>query len=257
MPVHPEGDPDTDQSVQVCGVTMPGSLGRAGPGTALSAVCSCSYQYASICRGAGSIIQRLAARFPGLNIDNYIGFYNLRNHGIVKDTPCTEQVAGRARSSSTMLLVEVLVLTFPLVDVSGVACVQVYVHSKVTIVDDRLAFIGSANINDRSLLADTDSELCVAVTGGEEVTVPMNGVPVPHRSKFVHTLRLRLWREHLGLMDPMVAAGACNSARARVCVVVYVRSCVAGALVVSVASPCNGDTFCACCCRPSLRCRRS
>jgi phosphatidylserine/phosphatidylglycerophosphate/cardiolipin synthase-like enzyme len=76
----------------------------------------------------------------------------------------------------------------------------VYVHSKVAIVDDCVAFIGSANINDRSLLADTDSELCVRVSHGVPVTVYMNGVPT-QCSAFVHRLRQRLWREHLGLLD--------------------------------------------------------
>lgn len=36
---------------------------------------------------------------------------------------------------------------------------QVYIHGKVCIVDDRLAIIGSANINERSQRGDRDSEL--------------------------------------------------------------------------------------------------
>lgn len=36
---------------------------------------------------------------------------------------------------------------------------QVYVHSKVMIVDDRVTLIGSSNINDRSLLGSRDSEV--------------------------------------------------------------------------------------------------
>lgn len=38
---------------------------------------------------------------------------------------------------------------------------QVYVHSKVMIVDDSVALIGSANINDRSLLGSRDSEVSI------------------------------------------------------------------------------------------------
>lgn len=38
-------------------------------------------------------------------------------------------------------------------------CLQVYVHSKIMIVDDRATLIGSANINDRSLLGSRDSEV--------------------------------------------------------------------------------------------------
>lgn len=37
--------------------------------------------------------------------------------------------------------------------------VQVYVHSKLMIIDDRVALIGSSNINDRSLLGSRDSEV--------------------------------------------------------------------------------------------------
>lgn len=37
----------------------------------------------------------------------------------------------------------------------------VYVHSKLIIVDDRVMLIGSANINDRSLLGTRDSEIGV------------------------------------------------------------------------------------------------
>lgn len=36
---------------------------------------------------------------------------------------------------------------------------QVYVHSKLMIIDDRVALIGSSNINDRSLLGSRDSEV--------------------------------------------------------------------------------------------------
>lgn len=39
----------------------------------------------------------------------------------------------------------------------------VYVHSKLMIVDDKFVIIGSANINDRSLLGNRDSELAVKI----------------------------------------------------------------------------------------------
>ena len=35
----------------------------------------------------------------------------------------------------------------------------IYIHSKVMIVDDSSMIIGSANVNDRSLLGDRDSEI--------------------------------------------------------------------------------------------------
>jgi phosphatidylserine/phosphatidylglycerophosphate/cardiolipin synthase-like enzyme len=36
---------------------------------------------------------------------------------------------------------------------------QIYVHGKLMIVDDRAIICGSANINDRSMLGNTDSEV--------------------------------------------------------------------------------------------------
>ncbi len=40
---------------------------------------------------------------------------------------------------------------------------QVYIHGKVCIVDDRLAIIGSANINERSQRGDRDSEIAAVI----------------------------------------------------------------------------------------------
>ena len=40
---------------------------------------------------------------------------------------------------------------------------QVYIHAKVCIVDDRLAIIGSANINERSQRGDRDSEVAAVI----------------------------------------------------------------------------------------------
>ena len=59
---------------------------------------------------------------------------------------------------------------------------QLYVHSKVMVVDDRIAIIGSANINDRSMLGDRDSEVAIHVED-----------PV-----FASQLRKDLWNEHWG-----------------------------------------------------------
>ena len=39
----------------------------------------------------------------------------------------------------------------------------IYIHSKIMIIDDQIALIGSANINDRSLKGSRDSELAVVI----------------------------------------------------------------------------------------------
>jgi phosphatidylserine/phosphatidylglycerophosphate/cardiolipin synthase-like enzyme len=42
-----------------------------------------------------------------------------------------------------------------------VAVSPIYVHSKLIIVDDNRAIIGSANLNDRSMLGNRDAEIAV------------------------------------------------------------------------------------------------
>ena len=63
---------------------------------------------------------------------------------------------------------------------------SVYVHSKLMIVDDQLAIIGSANLSNRSM--GLDSECCLAIEAGDETKI----------AKAIATLRNRLLAEHLG-----------------------------------------------------------
>ena len=94
-----------------------------------------------------------------------------------------------------------------------------YIHAKICIVDDRLAIIGSANINERSQRGDRDSELAAVIRDTDMIdgyapnfiferqvlTCPpplslstMAGKPFKV-GRFAHTLRVRLMREHLGV----------------------------------------------------------
>ncbi|KAG6903141.1 hypothetical protein C0995_004688 [Termitomyces sp. Mi166 len=75
---------------------------------------------------------------------------------------------------------------------------QVYIHGKVCIVDDRLAIIGSANINERSQRGDRDSELAAVIRDTDMIDCTMAGKPFKV-GRFAHTLRVRLMREHLGV----------------------------------------------------------
>ncbi|WP_425491409.1 phospholipase D-like domain-containing protein [Chitinivorax tropicus] len=76
---------------------------------------------------------------------------------------------------------------------------QIYVHSKLLIADDRVAILGSANINDRSMLGDRDSEIAVIVKDDEAIQVKLDGVHQVSVSNCVHQLRVRLWRKLFGL----------------------------------------------------------
>ncbi|SDA34929.1 PLD-like domain-containing protein [Pseudomonas sp. NFPP12] len=52
---------------------------------------------------------------------------------------------------------------------------QIYVHSKLLIADDRVAIVGSTNVNDRSLLGNRDSELVMIVRDSTPVKVAFDG----------------------------------------------------------------------------------
>ena len=126
------------------------------------------YTYASICRNYGtSIIEKLSEKME--NKDDwkkYIGFYSLRNHDLVRDVPTTEII---------------------------------YIHSKLMIVDDKHVIIGSANINDRSMLGSRDSEFCVLIQEKlDESKYIIDGKKTP-AADFAHNFRTSLLAEHLGL----------------------------------------------------------
>ncbi|QXH44620.1 phospholipase [Pseudomonas xanthosomatis] len=79
---------------------------------------------------------------------------------------------------------------------------QIYVHSKLMIADDRVAILGSANINDRSLNGQRDSELAAIIRDTQPVKAKLDG-KYPHTvGKAVHQLRVDLWRKHFGLDLP-------------------------------------------------------
>jgi phospholipase D1/2 len=69
---------------------------------------------------------------------------------------------------------------------------MIYVHSKLMIVDDNTVIIGSANLNDRSLLGKRDSELAIYVQDTEFVNSTMDGKKY-EAGKFAFTLRKRLF----------------------------------------------------------------
>lgn len=40
---------------------------------------------------------------------------------------------------------------------------MIYIHSKLMIIDDKSVIIGSANLNDRSMMGDRDSEIAMLI----------------------------------------------------------------------------------------------
>uniref|UniRef100_A0AAX7T709 Phospholipase n=1 Tax=Astatotilapia calliptera TaxID=8154 RepID=A0AAX7T709_ASTCA len=80
----------------------------------------------------------------------------------------------------------------------------IYVHSKMLIADDNTVVIGSANINDRSMLGKRDSEVAVIVEDSEMVDSVMDGEPYK-AGKYALQLRLECFKTILGTYtDPTI-----------------------------------------------------
>ncbi|XP_072761539.1 phospholipase D1 isoform X2 [Anoplolepis gracilipes] len=136
-----------------------------GPsGTALRAITH--WNYASISRGKDAILNQLIE--AGVeDPSEYITFHGLRTHSMLNGTMVTELI---------------------------------YVHSKLIIIDDNTVICGSANINDRSMVATRDSEIAVIIHDQEFEDGRMNDIPFLC-GKFASSLRKQLFREHLGLLN--------------------------------------------------------
>ena len=61
---------------------------------------------------------------------------------------------------------------------------MIYVHSKLLIVDDAVAIIGSANINDRSLNDNGDTELAAVIVDHAVHVSQKNTSRIEPRSSF-------------------------------------------------------------------------
>lgn len=134
--------------------------------------------------GQHSLCGRLAAEFPAVDLTQYIGLFMLRGWGLnpISTTAHTEQI---------------------------------FMHSKTLLVDDRVAIVASANVNDRSLAGDRDDEAGFVVDApglhGSLAALPrdelesrvdvhqgcLSGLPFTVCTAVQH-MRLRLLREYVG-----------------------------------------------------------
>ncbi|XP_047670898.1 phospholipase D1 isoform X2 [Tachysurus fulvidraco] len=144
---------------------LPGFEGdiSSGGGQAIKAIMH--FNYRTMCRGEHSIIDRLKRVMADCWI-NYISFCGLRTHADLDGRLVTELI---------------------------------YVHSKLMIVDDRTVIIGSANINDRSMLGKRDSEMAVVVEDMEIQDSLMDGQSY-QAGRFALSLRMECFRIVLGLL---------------------------------------------------------
>lgn len=90
-------------------------------------------------------------------------------------------------------------LLYPHVDGLGDGCVNV--HSKLAIVDDECLMIGSANLNNRSMLLDTECCVALVAAGDARIRAAIAG------------MRARLLGEHLGMAPTAVAKALAGAER--------------------------------------------
>jgi phosphatidylserine/phosphatidylglycerophosphate/cardiolipin synthase-like enzyme len=80
-----------------------------------------------------------------------------------------------------------------------------YIHAKMSVFDDQLAIVGSANWNDRGFSHDSEVVALVSDPPWEALSGPRFGCWYSLELNAAKSLRLRLWAEHLGLPADLLA----------------------------------------------------
>lgn len=121
------------------------------------------WQFQTLSRGRHSLLSAL--RTFTSEPEKYVAIFGLRKFGILPNgSVCTEQI---------------------------------YIHSKLLIADDRVVVLGSANINDRSMLGTRDSEMDIVLEDVEFSSQSWN----LECGLGASALRKQLFREHLGFQE--------------------------------------------------------
>ena len=151
--------------VFICIPLLPGFSGTPGESSTMNGVLK--HTYNSICNNKGMSLLELLYKKMGEDVEKYIYFFSLRNHGIISGVPVTELI---------------------------------YIHSKLLIIDDEKVLMGSANINDRSMKGNRDSEFAVIMEEKKNTESIMDGKEFT-AANYALTLRKHLMAEHLGISD--------------------------------------------------------
>lgn len=130
-----------------------------------------SKELLTINRGGKSIIERISKYTD--TPEKYVTFFGLRTHAIAPKTkaPVTELI---------------------------------YIHSKCLIIDDNYLLLGSANINDRSMVGHRDTELAMVIHDRHKVSGTLDGQKCLY-SECSHTFRKKIFTNTFGLSDEEVA----------------------------------------------------
>ncbi|MCC7547285.1 MAG: VTT domain-containing protein [Burkholderiales bacterium] len=139
---------------------------------------------------APAVVQALATRLEQPDGPEIVILSRLHGDGWLEESTMT---ALRVSAVNALRAADAhgrLRVAYPHADGLGQACIDL--HSKLMIVDERFARIGSANLNNRSMGYDTECDLAI------EATEPRNGAQLLE-------LRHRLVAEHLGVTAREVA----------------------------------------------------
>lgn len=167
LPVHPEGDINTPAVWKQHLLAL-----------------------ATLQNGGDSLIKRIQRALEANGRDasqwtQYLTVLNMRNYGVTVEyerDPVTNDEKFE-REIGRYLVTE-----------------QIYIHSKLMIVDDAVAIIGSANTNDRSLTGNGDTEIAAVIVDTADCKLENLGSPtLPVQTRgFARNLRRQLWSKHFG-----------------------------------------------------------
>lgn len=115
----------------------------------------------------------------GLEVSDYLNFYCLGN----RETPERGQATGTPATEDEVTL-------------SKTRRHQIYIHSKMMIVDDDVALIGTANINQRSMDGCRDSEIMMTSWQPDHISTEKSIAKGD-----IHAFRLHSWATITGQMD--------------------------------------------------------
>jgi len=124
----------------------------------------------------------------------------------------------------------------------------VYVHSKLLIVDDRACIIGSANINDRSLLGNRDSEVALHIEDTQFVDGTLNRKKC-QVGRFTSSLRHRIFNEFLGEFSQISSPSTSQSpslsmpSSRKQLVEDHLRSMSKSLPILDISDPCSDDFY--------------
>src|SRR4029077_17913495 len=89
----------------------------------------------------------------------------------------------------------------PIFDIGNLDGVPVYVHAKISVIDDVWTSVGSDNFNRRSWSHDSEIA-CAVVDAARDPREPLDPAGLGDGARrYARDLRLSLWREHLGRVE--------------------------------------------------------